>query len=57
MDQKHLFGYEVNAIETSDINLELILIPAFTTDNMSEMIRKNKKFIPWLQNSINLVLN
>lgn len=49
IEQKHLFGYEVNSIETSDKNLDLILIPAFTTDNMSEMISKNKKFIPWLQ--------
>jgi transcriptional regulator GlxA family with amidase domain len=49
IQQKHLFGYEVNSIETSNEVLELILIPAFTTDDMSEMILKNKKFIPWLQ--------
>lgn len=49
INEKKLFGYEVNSIEDSDKNLELILIPAFTTDNMSEMIAKNQKFIPWLQ--------
>ncbi|MFB9108807.1 GlxA family transcriptional regulator [Flavobacterium gyeonganense] len=49
INEKKLFGYEVNSIEDSDKNLELILIPAFTTDNMSEMIAKNRKFIPWLQ--------
>ncbi|WP_433815283.1 GlxA family transcriptional regulator [Flavobacterium johnsoniae] len=48
INQERLFGYEINSIETSK-NLDLILIPAFTTDNMSEMIAKNKKFIPWLQ--------
>ncbi|MBP4136594.1 GlxA family transcriptional regulator [Flavobacterium geliluteum] len=47
--QKQLFGYEVRSIQDSDVNLDLILIPAFTTDNMSEMIAKNKMFIPWLQ--------
>ncbi|MFA9186890.1 helix-turn-helix domain-containing protein [Flavobacterium sp. FBOR7N2.3] len=47
--EKQLFGYEVQPIESSDINLNLILIPAFTTDNMSTMIARNKKFIPWLQ--------
>lgn len=49
IDQEQLFGYEVRAIETSNAILDLILIPAFTTDNMAEMIAKNKKFIPWLQ--------
>ncbi|TDW46394.1 transcriptional regulator GlxA family with amidase domain [Flavobacterium sp. 270] len=49
IDQENLFGYKVNAIEGSNISLELILIPAFTTDNMSEMIHKNKNFIPWLK--------
>ncbi|MBZ4044444.1 GlxA family transcriptional regulator [Flavobacterium hibisci] len=49
INEKKLFGYEVNSIEDSDKNLELILIPAFTSDNMSEMIAKNRKFIPWLQ--------
>ncbi|WP_163398118.1 GlxA family transcriptional regulator [Flavobacterium fluviatile] len=49
INEKKIFGYEVNSIEDSDKNLELILIPAFTTDNMSEMIAKNRKFIPWLQ--------
>jgi len=48
MNQERLFGYEVNAIETARA-LDLILIPAFTTDNMSEMIAKNKPFIPWLK--------
>lgn len=47
--EERLFGYEVNAIENSNTLLDLILIPAFTTDNMSEMIAKNKNFIPWLQ--------
>jgi transcriptional regulator GlxA family with amidase domain len=47
--QEHSFGYKVNAIQDSDIALDLLLIPAFTTDNMSEMISKNRKFIPWLQ--------
>lgn len=47
--EEHLFGYEVNAIEDSVEVLDLILIPAFTTDNMSEMIAKNKNFIPWLK--------
>ncbi|WP_417942507.1 GlxA family transcriptional regulator [Flavobacterium sp. RS13.1] len=46
---EHSFGYKVNTIQDSDIALNLILIPAFTTDNMSEMIAKNQKFIPWLQ--------
>lgn len=46
---EQLFGYNVHSIETSNIVLDLILIPAFTTDNMSEMIAKNKDFIPWLK--------
>ena len=49
INEKRLFGYEVNPIEDSNEILELILIPAFTTDNMSEMIVKNKNFIPWLK--------
>lgn len=49
IEEKFLFGYEVNSIEDSDKLLDLILIPAFTTDDMSEMIAKNKNFIPWLQ--------
>jgi len=49
INQETLFGYEINSIETSHEIMGLILIPAFTTDNMSEMIAKNKKFIPWLQ--------
>lgn len=49
IDQESLFGYKINSIEASK-PLDLILIPAFTTDNMSEMIAKNKRFIPWLQN-------
>ncbi|MEN2415577.1 GlxA family transcriptional regulator [Flavobacterium mesophilum] len=47
--QEKLFGYNVHAIETSNINLELILIPAFTTDDMGAMIAKNRNFIPWLK--------
>ncbi|KAF2329431.1 GlxA family transcriptional regulator [Flavobacterium daemonense] len=46
---EQVFGYNVQPIETSNIDLDLILIPAFTTDNMSEMIAKNKDFIPWLK--------
>lgn len=49
INQERLFGYEVNSIETCNEVLDLILIPAFTTDNMSEMIAKNKNFIPWLK--------
>lgn len=49
INEKRLFGYEVNSIEISDEVLDIILIPAFTTDNMTEMIAKNKNFIPWLQ--------
>lgn len=49
INEKFLFGYEVNSIKDSDKLLDLILIPAFTTDDMSEMIAKNRKFIPWLQ--------
>jgi transcriptional regulator GlxA family with amidase domain len=49
INQETLFGYEINSIETSHEIMGLILIPAFTTDNMSEMIAKNKNFIPWLQ--------
>jgi transcriptional regulator GlxA family with amidase domain len=49
ISEKQLFGYEVNSIEDYGQDLDLILIPAFTTDNMSEMIAKNRKFIPWLQ--------
>ncbi len=47
--KEQVFGYDVHAIETSNIDLDLILIPAFTTDNMSEMITKNRNFIPWLK--------
>ena len=49
INEERLFGYEVKAIEVSAQVLDLILIPAFTTDNMSEMIAKNKNFIPWLK--------
>lgn len=53
INQTHLFGYEVNSIEDTGKNPDLILIPAFTTDDMSEMISKNRKFIPWLQKQHN----
>ncbi|KAF2511899.1 GlxA family transcriptional regulator [Flavobacterium foetidum] len=48
IDEKDFFGHKINPIENSMV-LDLILIPAFTTDNMNEMIAKNRKFIPWLQ--------
>ncbi|MFB9078804.1 GlxA family transcriptional regulator [Flavobacterium procerum] len=46
--EKDFFGHKINPIENST-DLDLILIPAFTTDNMSEMIARNRHFIPWLQ--------
>lgn len=49
INQERLFGYEVNSIQDAFEKLDLILIPAFTTDNMGEMIAKNKNFIPWLK--------
>ncbi|KQB40586.1 GlxA family transcriptional regulator [Flavobacterium aquidurense] len=49
INQELLFGYKIHAIEGSNEVLDLILIPAFTTDNMGEMIKKNKIFIPWLK--------
>jgi transcriptional regulator GlxA family with amidase domain len=53
INEERLFGYEVNSIEESKGTLDLILIPAFTTDNMAEMIAKNMNFIPWLKKQHN----
>ncbi|MFZ0599637.1 MAG: helix-turn-helix domain-containing protein [Flavobacterium sp.] len=53
INEERVFGYEVNSIEESTRTLDLILIPAFTTDNMAEMIAKNMNFIPWLKKQHN----
>ncbi|WP_409417443.1 GlxA family transcriptional regulator [Flavobacterium sp. PS2] len=49
MEQEKLFNYTVNSIQSSEEKLGLVLIPAFTTDDMRGMIAKNSHFIPWLK--------
>lgn len=49
IEQEKLFNYSINSIQTSDEKLELVLVPAFTTDDMRGMIAKNSHFIPWLK--------
>lgn len=41
-------GHPVRSIR-SNLKMDLILIPAFTTTNMNGTIEKNRMFIPWLQ--------
>ena len=41
------YGYPVVSIE-EETKLNLILVPSFSTDNISESIKKNHAFIPWL---------
>jgi len=44
---KELFGYELSAIEEEE-NIDLIIIPAFTTDNMANSLQENSIYIPQL---------
>lgn len=41
-------GYPVKSIK-SNFSADIVLIPSFTTGNMSETLSKNKAFVPWLQ--------
>ena len=43
-----LFGYQPQSI-TTNLQQDLILIPAFTTDDMKQAIQENQSYIPWLQ--------
>jgi transcriptional regulator GlxA family with amidase domain len=40
-------GYPVEPVE-SELKVDIVLIPSFTTDNMVNTLMKNKMFIPWL---------
>jgi len=42
-----LFGYPVTSIQ-SEQKTDLVLIPSFSTDNMTETLSKNQKYISWL---------
>ncbi len=40
--------YKVEPLE-SNLKIDVVLIPSFTTENISDTIHKNNKYIPWLQ--------
>ena len=40
-------GYTVESIK-ANLNVDIVLIPSFTTDNMNETLLKNQRYIPWL---------
>ncbi len=41
-------GYPVKSIN-SNFQVDIVLIPSFSTDNMAETLLKNRIYIPWLQ--------
>jgi transcriptional regulator GlxA family with amidase domain len=41
-------GYLVKSVR-SNLKLDIVLIPSFSTDNMTETLQKNQTYIPWLQ--------
>jgi transcriptional regulator GlxA family with amidase domain len=41
-------GYPVLSVQ-SDLQIDIVLIPSFTTTNMSDTLFKNQKFIPWIR--------
>jgi len=41
-------GYPVLSVQ-SDLQTDIVLIPSFTTTNMSDTLLKNQKFIPWIR--------
>ena len=43
-----LYGYPVISIH-SEMKADMVLIPSFSTDNMTETLSKNQMYIPWLQ--------
>ncbi|HEX2934398.1 MAG TPA: hypothetical protein VHO72_03515 [Bacteroidales bacterium] len=42
-------GYKIKSID-EEVRYDLVLIPAFSTDSMSDTLSKNQLYIPWLQN-------
>jgi transcriptional regulator GlxA family with amidase domain len=50
IEQEGLSFYNHSVISVkSDLKVDLVLIPSFTTDDMTETLSKNQKYIPWLQ--------
>jgi len=43
------YNYPVSPVQ-ADLRADIVLIPSFTTTNMSETLLKNQKFIPWIRN-------
>ncbi|MEJ5996366.1 helix-turn-helix domain-containing protein [Pedobacter sp. Du54] len=43
---KEIYGYKLTSVDTDEI-LDLVLIPAFTTDNMPQTLQKNAIYIPY----------
>jgi transcriptional regulator GlxA family with amidase domain len=41
-------GYSVKSVKT-DLNIDIVLIPAFNTDDMTETLLRNQVYVPWLQ--------
>ncbi|MCX6220347.1 MAG: helix-turn-helix domain-containing protein [Bacteroidia bacterium] len=41
-------GYHVKSLRSS-VQLDIVLIPSFTTDNMTDTLSRNQMFVPWLQ--------
>lgn len=49
----HTFhGYPVGSIDDDHVS-DLVLIPAFTTDDMKETISRNRVYLPWLHQQYN----
>lgn len=47
-DGSTFHGYPVLSVQ-SDLQTDIVLIPSFTTTNMSDTLLKNQKFIPWIR--------
>ncbi|MEP7324224.1 MAG: AraC family transcriptional regulator, partial [Saprospiraceae bacterium] len=49
---KSFLGYPVFSIR-SNLKLDIVIIPSFTSTDLNETIEKNKLFIPWLHKQFN----
>lgn len=46
--ETNFHNYQIQSTSELKDSIDMILIPAFTTDNMKETIEKNTAYIPWL---------
>src|SRR5581483_6133219 len=48
-DDQHMEGYTMESIHSSSLK-KLVLIPAFSTENMPQAIAENRDYLPWIIN-------